>query len=218
MFDYILPLYEDHVMVITMDFLGNGQSQRVASFPSDLWIQQADQVIALLEHLKLSKVNVVGTSGGAWTAINAAIKRPVLIAKVVADSFDGRNLAPTFPQALIAERTAAKQDKDARAFYEWCQGADWEHVVDANTEALLSCAKLKEPLFCEPLSALQCPLLLVGSQQDTMCRKDIKEEYLALQQLHSNCQIHLFPCGGHPAILSNAEAFAEVVLKFLNLA
>ena len=75
-----------------IDFLGNGKSDRVNKFPADLWISQAQQVIALIEHLGLEKVNLLGTSGGAWVAVNTALERPDLIAKVVADSFDGRTL------------------------------------------------------------------------------------------------------------------------------
>ena len=56
MFEMLLPLYQEQFHVILIDFLGNGKSDRVDSLPSNLWITQADQVIALIEHLKLKKV------------------------------------------------------------------------------------------------------------------------------------------------------------------
>ncbi len=37
MFEYIIPLYANSFRVILLDFLGNGQSDRVEEFPSDLW-------------------------------------------------------------------------------------------------------------------------------------------------------------------------------------
>lgn len=92
MFEFLLPLYQENFRVILIDFLGNGKSDRVEKFPENLWITQAEQVIALIEHLKIEKVNLFGTSGGAWVAVNTALKRPDLIEKVVADSFDGRSL------------------------------------------------------------------------------------------------------------------------------
>lgn len=58
-------------------------------------------MISLIEHLKLEKANLLGTSGGAWVAINTALKRPDLIHKVIADSFDGRNLHENFAENLI---------------------------------------------------------------------------------------------------------------------
>ena len=92
MFEMLLPLYQEHFRVILIDFLGNGKSDRVSKFPADLWCSQAQQVIALIEHLQLKKVNLLGTSGGAWVAVNTALERPDLIEKVIADSFDGRTL------------------------------------------------------------------------------------------------------------------------------
>lgn len=147
MFEMLLPLYQDNFKVILMDFLGNGKSDRLDEFPADVWMNQAKQVIGLIEHLKYQKVNLAGTSGGAWTAVNAAMERPDLIKSVAADSFDGRTLADDFAEKLIAERTFAKNDASARQFYEWCQGDDWEKVVDLDTKALMECAERKLPCF-----------------------------------------------------------------------
>lgn len=48
MFEMLIPLYQEHFRVILVDFLGNGKSDRVDKFPADLWIAQAQQVIALM--------------------------------------------------------------------------------------------------------------------------------------------------------------------------
>lgn len=123
MFEPLLTLYEDQFHVILMDFLGHGRSERLERFPADLWIEEARQTVALLEHLDLGKVNLVGTSGGAWVAINTALERPDLVEKVVADSFDGRTLGDDFAENLLQERKNAKQDEMGAGFYQWCQGA-----------------------------------------------------------------------------------------------
>ena len=215
MFEMLLPLYQEQFHVILIDFLGNGKSDRVDSLPSNLWITQADQVIALIEHLKLKKVNVLGTSGGAWAAINTALKRPELVNKVIADSFDGRSLDDSFVEELLKERTFAKQDVDGREFYEWCQGDDWEVVVDLNTQALVECATKKEALFIKPLETLKVPILFIGSQQDDMCRKDMYLEYKEMSKLVEDGTIYMFDSGAHPAIVSSAEQFSSIVLNFI---
>ena len=104
MFEMLLPLYSKHFKVILIDFLGNGKSERIEKFPKDLWYSQAEQTISLLEYLDLGKVNLIGTSGGAWVAVNAALERPDLVGKVIADSFDGRTLADNFSTNLQRER------------------------------------------------------------------------------------------------------------------
>lgn len=214
MFEQILPLYQDSFNVILLDFLGNGKSDRLTYFPADLWFSQARQVIGLLEHLGCGKAGLIGTSGGAWAAVNAALERPDLVKKVIADSFDGRTLADDFPENLLEERAFAKNDPWARQFYEWCQGEDWETVVDLNTMALVECAKGRLPLFHKPLETLKVPLLLTGSLEDTMCKKEFPEEYRQMNQLVPDGGIHLFPSGVHPAMLSNAEEFARLAIDF----
>lgn len=179
MFEFLLPLYQEHFRVILLDFLGNGQSDRVSLFPADLWLSQAEQVIALIEHMHIGKVNILGTSGGAWIAVNTALKRPDLTEKVIADSFDGRTLHETFAEDLLKERRAAMQDPSARQFYQWCQGEDWE------------------------------------SREDTMCRRNMEEEYLEMSRLVQDGSIHMFQTGGHPSILTNAELSARVITEFI---
>ena len=214
MFELLMPLYEGELHVILIDFLGHGKSDRIEEFPAELWTEEARQTIALLEHLKLGKVSLVGTSGGAWVAVNAALERPDLVDRVVADSFDGRTLADDFSDNLIKERTSAKKDEMGAGFYQWCQGEDWERIVDMDTQALLQCAREKLPLFTKTLSTLQAPLLLMGSAGDEMIRSDFQEEYRAIAQ-ETGARIHVFTEGGHPAILSNAEHAAEIICKFL---
>lgn len=214
MFEPLLPLYEDKFHVILIDFIGHGRSERLERFPAALWMEEAKQSIALLEHLQLGKVNLVGTSGGAWVAINAALERPDLVRRVVADSFDGRSLADDFAEKLIKERTHAKKDEMGVGFYQWCQGDEWESVVDLDTEALIQCAREKPPLFTRPLGELQTPLLLTGSEEDDMSRADFREEYIAIAG-ETGAEISIFPKGAHPAILSNAEQAAKEIRRFL---
>ena len=116
----------------------------------------------------------------------------------------------------MKERKYAKHDTYTKQFYEWCQGKDWETVVDLNTQALVECAKKKLPLFSKPLESLTVPILFIGSLQDDMCRKDILEEYTEMKKLVKYGSIHTFDTGGHPSIVTNAEKFSDIVLAFLN--
>ena len=52
-----------------------------------------------------------------------------------------------FARKLIDERASAKQDEQAAWFYQWCQGEDWERIVDMDTKALIQCAEERLPLF-----------------------------------------------------------------------
>lgn len=214
MFEMILPLYTNDFKVIVIDFLGHGQSDRVDGFPDNMYEWEADQVITLLEHLHLGKVSLVGTSGGAWVAIDVALKREDFVYKVVADSFDGRKFADDFAESLLEERKSAKYDFNARQFYEWCQGSDWETIVDLDTKALLTLAK-SEYLFCSPIEGLNVPLLMIGSREDEMCRNDMENEYTQLKSIVKNVEIKMFEVGNHPLILSNAIEIYKTIRKYI---
>lgn len=218
MFEILMPLYAENFRCILIDFLGNGQSDRIRKFSPDMWQDEALQTIALITHLNCGKVHLVGTSGGAWAAVNAALERPDLMGAVIADSFDGRTLNEHFSAHLLSERTKAKNDLRSRQFYEWCQGKDWEKIVDLDTEALLQCAGEKRPLFHKSLKDLKVPVLLVGSKEDEMCRPDLEEEYRQMSTVIPDAKIYIFNQGGHPAILTNAEDFSQLVQRFLSAA
>ena len=50
LFEPLLPLYTPHFRCVLLDFLGNGRSDRVESFPADLWQEEARQARALPPH------------------------------------------------------------------------------------------------------------------------------------------------------------------------
>lgn len=212
----ILALYSGRYRCICLDFLGNGRSDRVEAFPTDLWQDEGRQAIALIRHLSCGKACLAGTSGGAWAALNAALECPELVCAVVADSFDGRTLHDGFAEELAAEREAAKADAQARGFYEWCQGEDWEKVVALDTEAMTRCAREGRPLFRRPLEEIRTPVLLMGSMEDRMCRKNLEEEYRAMAARMPGASVHMMRQGGHPALLTNAAEAAEAALAFLD--
>lgn len=214
MFELLLPLYTEQFHVILIDFLGHGRSERLPKFPVDLWQEEARQTIALLEHLGYEKASLVGTSGGAWVAINTALLRPDLVGRIVADSFDGRTFAEDFSENLVKERASAKNDVQAVRFSEWCHGKDWEKIVQLDTESLLQCAAENRPLFWKPLDQLSNELLLLGCLGDEMTRSDFPKEYEEMAEI-TNAQICIFEGGFHPAIVSNAEQAAAVITDFL---
>ena len=109
----------------------------------------------------------------------------------------------------------AKANLQARQFYEWCQGTDWETVVDLDTEALLKCAKENRPLFHKSLEEMKIPVLLIGSKEDEMCRKNLEQEYKEMAAIIPSATIQIFEHGGHPAIASNAEQAAKRIYNFI---
>lgn len=215
MFEFILPLYTDEIRAVLIDFLGNGKSDRVSKFPDELWIDQGHQIVELCKVLDIGRVNLIGTSGGAYAAINAALEMPELFSRVVADSFDGSTLPAGFADAIIQERQFAKSDEQARGFYEWCQGGDWETVVDLDTEVLVNYERSQTRIFRSPIETIRVPLLMTISKEDEMLANDMEAECRRLHDLNPNISYKIYETGGHPLITSRAEEIAGVIKGFI---
>lgn len=219
MFYEIAPRYQAQFHVIQLDFLGHGQSDRLREFPTDLWYEQAQQVIAFLREKSYGKAHLIGSSGGALVAINVALEAPELVAKVIADSFEGEVPLKEFTANLIQDRANSKQDEGTRQFYQYMQGEDWESVVDNDTAAIVRHQKEIGRFFHRELDALQPDILLTGSREDEFV-SSLSPDYFdtvygAILQKIGHGSMRLFDTGGHPAILSNANAFYECSLQFL---
>ena len=215
MFDPIVPLFSEKNAVIRMDFLGCGQSERLAKWPTDLWYSWSEQAAALLKHLGLRKVNVIGCSGGALAALNLALDYPALVNAVAADSFEGIRADASITEQIRAGRSYAKQMEGFRLMLKEMHGEDWEQVVDADTEAVVSHAEKVGSFFHRPLSSLQPELLLTGSAEDEMFPAGHYEKLFSkISSEVNNCAVHIFEHGSHPALMSNRNEFVCLCEKF----
>nr|WP_122012439.1 alpha/beta hydrolase [Maliibacterium massiliense] len=220
MFYHAAPRYADAYKVVLMDFLGHGQSARLDAFPTDLWYDEAQQVISFLTQKGYARAHLIGSSGGALVAMNVALERPDLVGKVIADSFEGAAALEAFTQNIIRDRDASKRDADARFFYEAMHGPDWEQVVDNDTQAIYRHSRTNGRFFHKPLASLACDILLTGSRQDPFIAQ-LEPDYFSrvygdmLAQI-GHGRMHLFAQGDHPALLSNMDAFVSLSRSFLS--
>lgn len=214
MFKYIVELYVDKYQLILIDFIGHGDSDRLNKFETDFWYDQALQGIGLIEHLNLGCVNLLGTSGGALTALNIALERPDLIGKVIADSFEGEKPLKSIVESIANERLESKLIEGAQQFWYYNHGDDWENVVDNDTTVILEHYNKIGKFYHRPLEELQIQTLYIGSKTDEYF-PDLECIYRSLVDKTTNSKMYLFEDGGHPSIISNAELFSEIVKTFI---
>ena len=215
MFDPIVPLLSEKNAVIRMDFLGCGQSERLAKWPTDLWYSWSEQAEALLRHLGLRGVNVIGCSGGALAALNLALDYPDLVNAVAADSFEGIRADASITEQIRNGRSYAKQIDGFCLMQKEMHGEDWEKVIDADTEAVVQHAEKVGNFFHRPLSALQPKMLLTGSAEDEMFSAGHYEELFS--KIHSevnDCVIRIFEHGSHPSLISNMNEYVRLCEEF----
>jgi len=83
-FGNILPLLAEHYKVIAVELQAHGHTKdrgKPSSFEQD-----ADDVAALLQQLKIDKAAVLGFSNGGSAALQIAIRHPAIVSKLVAIS------------------------------------------------------------------------------------------------------------------------------------
>lgn len=219
MFDGVISLFSDKYKVVLIDFLGHGRSDRLDEFPTDLWFDEAMQVIELIKERKYEHASLIGTSGGALVAINAALEAPELIENVIADSFEGEVPLKAFTENVIEEREASKHDKNAIMFYQWMQGEDWEGVVDNDTKAIYDHSRTIGRFFHKPLEGFLPNILMTGSKEDEFIscidKCFFEKTYDNMLTKIEHGSKYLFDKGSHPAMLSNSEKFSEIAKQFL---
>lgn len=213
MFDELKVLYQGYHLVM-MDFLGHGRSDSLCKFPIDFWFDQGQQILTLLKQFPKEKAILIGSSGGAISAINAALSDPTQIKCVIADSFVGECCSEEMLEPIKLERAQHLASEAESAFYIAMQGEKYREVVTMDTQMLIEHARTIQHYFHHPLSQLQVPTLLLGSKQDEMLLH-LDVTYPIIAKKNKNIQYHVFESGGHPAMLSNAEASAELIHAFI---
>jgi valacyclovir hydrolase len=202
-----LDYFSDRFHVASLDFLGTGQSDRVAVWADQWWLQGARQAVALVEHLGYEQAIFMGASGGGVASLLAAIHFPLRVRAVVADSFVETVPPNFFRKRVIDDR--AHRSPDQIAFWQYNHGADWEQVVAADTVMLERFADQGADWFQGQLGKIQCPVLLTASLKDTMLYQPARQ-YAQMAETISDCRVYLHHEGGHPMMWTAPEAFRAV--------
>lgn len=209
-----LKFYSKNFKVILLDLVGQGRSERVNELPLNYWNFNAKLVIELCKYIGISKVNLLGTSGGAIIALNAVLEEPTLFNKIVVDSFMGENLSYDFAQKILHDRQIAKNKLSSKLFWFMMHGFDWRNVVDQNTDLIISFSKNLGNFFNCSLSAIENDVLITGSLEDDLI-PNIESILKSINLKIQNSKLVIYKTGNHPAMFSNKKDFRNLVLNFL---
>src|SRR5882757_5229989 len=193
--------------VILMDSRGHGRSTRdpARAYGYDL---MADDVVALMDHLKITRADIVGWSDGAILGIDLAMRHKERVGKVFAFAAntvpsgvkDGFDKNPTFAAFIERARheceTHSTTPKQYDAFVDqigkmWAEQPNW------------SDAQLK---------AIDTPVLIVDGDHDEAIKRE-HTEYMAATIPHA--RLVILPNASHFAFLQDPGQFNFAILHFL---
>ncbi len=207
-----LDYFSQRYRTVALDFLGTGQSDRVAVWPDDWWTRGAQHAGALIEQLGGERAIVMGTSGGAIIALWTAILYGERVRAVIADS-TGEHLPPDQLRAEMRGR-AARTPGQVR-FWQSAHGDDWEQVVEADTDFLLRFADRGGDCFGGRLGEIGCPVLFSASLYDSSIPA-AGDQLSAMSAQVPGSWLFLVNGGDHPLMWSRPEPFRRMCNAFLS--
>jgi pimeloyl-ACP methyl ester carboxylesterase len=169
----------------------------------------ADDVVALMDNLKIPRADIVGWSDGAILGIDLAIRHKDRVGKVFAFAAntvtsgvkDGVEKNPTF--AAFIERAGGE--------YRRLSATPGEY--DAFV-AQISKMWAEQPNWTDgQLKSIEAPVWIVDGDHDEAIRRE-HTEYLAATIPHAGLMI--LPSTSHFAFLQDPELFNRVLLRFLD--
>ncbi|HEY3340948.1 MAG TPA: alpha/beta hydrolase [Anaerolineae bacterium] len=207
-----LVYFAQHYHAVALDFLGCGQSDRLAMWPLDWWAQGGRDAAALVQHLGYERALVMGTSGGAIAALWMAIEAPLRVQAVIADSTVEHETADWIEREL---RNRRQLTPEQRGFWRQAHGDDWQQVVNADSDLLHRFAQSGGDWFQGRLNEVRCPVLFSASLRDELLQEPGRQNCeMALQVKGS--RVYFATQGVHPLMWSRADDFRRAVDWFLN--
>jgi pimeloyl-ACP methyl ester carboxylesterase len=195
-----------HHTVVLMDSRGHGRSTRDARpYGYDL---MADDVVGLMDSLKIAKADIVGWSDGGILGIDLAIRHKDRTGKVFAFAAntvtsgvkDGVEKNPTF--AAYIERAGHEYENNSTT------PGDYKSFVDQ-----ISKMWAEQPNWSDAeLKTIDTPVLVVDGDHDEAIKRD-HTEYIAATIPHAGLLI--LPNTSHFAFLQDPRQFNFAILHFL---
>jgi pimeloyl-ACP methyl ester carboxylesterase len=155
--------------IVALDLRGHGMSDKPHDAAAYARADMAGDIIALMDHLALPRVDLMGYSMGSHLSAAVALAQPERIANLILGGVGARMLAAaaapagsmTLPEAMRAEDPATIADATLRGFRQFAenQGED--------RQALAACAEGRgEPMTADDLGRLAMPTLIVAGSLD----------------------------------------------------
>jgi len=194
-------------MVIAMDSRGHGRSTRDARpYGYDL---MADDVVGLMDVLKLPKADIIGWSDGAILGLDLAIRHSNRVGKIFA--FAANTMTSGVKDDVEKNPTFAAFIERAKQEYERYSSTPREY--DSFYEQI-SKMWASEPNWTDgQLAAITAQVQVVDGDHDEAIKRE-HTEYIATTIPHAG--LLLLPNTSHFAFLQDPDLFSYAVLHFLN--
>jgi pimeloyl-ACP methyl ester carboxylesterase len=184
--------------IILVDSRAQGKSADAGDSLS--YEMMADDLSALLEHLKIDSCNVIGWSDGGINAILLAMRHPEKVRKLAAT---GANLWPD---------STALDPWMYKTILEWDAGLATQTADPAkrNERKLVHLMAVQPNITLEQLRDVECPSLIMGGDHDVI----LPEHTVQIARAIPNSYLWILPNSGHSTLVHYAGDFNRVTMTF----
>jgi len=196
-----------HHKVIVVDSRGHGRSTRDSRpYSYDL---MSDDVVALLDHLKIAKADIVGWSDGGIIGIDLAIRHPTRVNRIF-------SFAPNTKTSGVkpdTEKNPVFASYIERAGNEYRKLSKTPDQYDAFVEQISHMWGTQPNWSDEDLKKINTPVLIVdGDHDEAIVREHL--EYIA--NTIPNAGLLILPNTSHFAFIQAPKEFNEAILNFID--
>jgi pimeloyl-ACP methyl ester carboxylesterase len=192
--------------VIVVDSRGHGRSTRdTRPYGYDL---MADDVVALLDKLKIGKADVVGWSDGGILGLDLAIRHPDRVGKIFV--FAANTVTSGVKEDVEKNPTfAAYIERDGR---EYAKLSATPKEYDAFVEQISKMWASEPNWTDDQLRSIRSPVLVADGDQDEAIKRE-HTEYIAATV--PGAGLLILPNASHFAFLQDPALFNVAILHFL---
>ena len=195
-----IAYFRTHYKVIAMDSRDHGRSADSTS--KITYEKMTDDLAALLDHLAVGPVNVLGWSDGAIEALLLGIRYPQKVKKIAAMA---ANLTPG-EEALEPEIIGLIKSMVSD------MPANQRETTEGRRELKVSSMMLSEPhIEFKELETIKAPTLVLAADHDAIRIKHTVEIYLHIP----NGELVIFPGATHMIPFDDPALFNSTVDRFL---
>ncbi|MFI5414448.1 MAG: alpha/beta fold hydrolase [Candidatus Lutacidiplasmatales archaeon] len=226
MWDAQMPALLPRFQVLRYDMRGFGRSD----LPSGPY-RAIDDLRALLDHLEVAKVHLVGLSAGGLVALQFAVQYPDRVGRLVLvdSSLDGFKWSQDFSESWERMELAARTEGVAAGRRQWlahplfAPARESPTVRDRLSDIVgeysgwhlvhEEFAKGVKPPASERLASIRAPTLVMVGERDL---PDFREISLRLGKGIPGARLVVVPGSGHMLNMEAPETFNEHLLEFLS--
>jgi len=193
----LVPEFAQDHRLVRVDFLDQGGSQKMTrDYSIDL---QAELVIALIEHLGIDDVSLVGTSYGGVVAIKVAVALPDRVRRLVIGN-TGAHFSPSF--TAYSTSLSVVYDQMGWLFQPKLFGS-----LSRITRSINGVDERNNLQF------VRCPTLVVATQYDSLT-----PQYLQLELVRGipDATFAEITGAGHVVVFEKPKEFADLALGFID--